>query len=574
MKRRLDTLTVVACFLLAISPRVNEAQDVFGTVRDSITGANVRGAVVMVLAPNREPIARGLSSSNGAFRLSIGSGTIVRVIRIGFLPFERPINQLASPLVINLEPAGRMIERVAIRSNPVCPRRSDQRQALSLWSSATDALLAMVVATADSQHSGLMTLILYDRLMYPDGTTIRRQSTRRTVTGNVLPIRADRDPDEFVRVGYAVTRATGTTWYAPDPEVLLDSSFAATHCLSMRGAPRGDTTRIGVAFAPPSDRGSFPDIEGVLWLNRNPLSLHSLEFEYRGVPLAVMNMRAGGRLEFETLADGVPIISSWKVRSPRLAYVRTGRAVVAEIHENGGLIADGVHTDGTSWTAPLATVRGTISNIVSRQPVNGATVTLDSTDQKTVTDSSGRFLFGELLPGPYVLRVIDSMPVHPMRVDSSGELVTDTTTIMQLVTRTATVDLNVQLGYTPLVETHLPWREPFIGCGNLSDPRRFTVTVEVFTTDIIPVPNVPVRLSWADTSRNVVLETTVDASTRADGLLVVCGIPSDRTLGTRVVGPNGIVHTGTSRITREQPDVKKSQQAASLRAITIKIPKS
>jgi hypothetical protein len=549
---------------------VSTAQDVFGTVRDSVTGAPVRGAVVMVLGANRQAIERRLTSSSGSFSISTASGVYVRVIRIAYLPFERRLNQLgASPLVITMVPAGRMIEAVSIRTNPTCPRRSDQRQALSLWSSATDALLAMVVATADSGHTGLMTQIMYDRVMAQRGPRILRQSTRRVVTGNVLPIRADRDPEEFVQNGYVTMRPGGATYYAPDPEILLDSSFAATHCLSMRGSPRGDTTRIGVAFAPPYNRRSLPDIEGVLWLNRNPLSLHSMEFEYRSVPQVVLNMFAGGRLVFETLSDGVPMISSWQVRSPRLGYLRDGRPVVAEIHETGGLIADGVLTDGTSWSAPLATLRGRVSNIVTNEPVPNAVVSLDSTDQRMTTDSVGRFFFDQLLPGPYVLRVRDSVAVHPVKVNEEGNIVPDSAAVMQMVTRTATTDLNVQIGFTPFVETALPWRQPVLGCGLQTSERRFVVIGVVVRPDSTPVPNVPIRLSWADTTSGVVLETTVDARSDKGGGFIVCGIPSDRTLRSRVVGPDGRVHTGPTRITRVNPS---RNLPATLRAVTLTIP--
>lgn len=572
MKRSAIGSIVLSLSTSLFMARQSVAQDVAGTVRDSVTGAPVRGAVVQVLAANRAPLERRLSSSNGAFRLSIGSGTLLRVIRIGYLPFEKSISQLGTgPLVVTMAPAGRMIAAVTVRSNPVCPKRDDQREALALWSAATDALLAVVVGAADSQHTGLMTQLLFNRLMYPDGSGIRRQSTRRVVTGNVLPIRADRDPEEFVQTGYVVTHAGGTTYYAPDPEVLLDSSFAATHCLSIRRGPRGDTTRIGVAFEPPYGR-AIPDISGILWLTRNPLSLQSLEFEYRGaIPQVVMNLRSGGRLQFETLGDGSPIISSWHVRSPRLAYVR-GRALPAELYETGGLIADGVLTDGTSWVAPLATLRGRVSNIVTDQPVPNATVSLDSTDQSVTTDSAGRFFFDQLLPGPHVLRVRDSMPVFPVRVDSSGELVPDSSAVMQWVTRTATNDIDVQLGFTPFVEAALPWREPVSGCGRRLElpDKRFSVVGEVLSPANQPVPNVAVRLSWADTSRGIGLETAIDAQSDASGVFIVCGIPGDRTLRSRVVTQNGRIYTGTTRVTRFDPD-KWKKLPDNMRAVTLRI---
>jgi hypothetical protein len=349
--------------------------------------------------------------------------------------------------------------------------------------------------------------------------------------------------------------------------VLLDSSFAASHCLTMRSAPRGDTLRIGVGFEPPYGRATT-DIEGVLWLNRNPLELHSLEFKYSGVPLPVMNIGSGGRIDFKTLTNGVPIITAWHVRSPRLAFVRD-RPMVAEVYETGGLIADGEFSDGTSWVAPLAVLRGRISSMVSNRPVWDALVTLDSTDQSARTDSAGRFFFDQLLPGPHVLRVKDSLGVFALKVQD-GEIVPDSAAVMQWVTRTATNDLNVQIGFTPFVETALPWHEPLPGCGQL-DPRRFTVVGTVVTEGRTAVPNVPIQLSWADTSRGVIVATSVNARSDESGGFVVCGIPSDRALTSQVVAPDGRIHSGPTRITRVQPDDDR-KLPKTVRSVTLRIP--
>jgi hypothetical protein len=470
-----------------------------------------------------------------------------------------------------------MIAPVMVRSNSSCPRRNDQREALAYWSAATDALLAVIVAAADSQHSGLLTQLLYTRQLSRTDNSVLWQSTRRVVTGNVLPIRADRDPEDFVNKGYVITRANGATYYAPDPEVLLDSSFAATHCLSMRNPPRGDTTRIGVAFVPPSDRRGVSDIEGVLWLTRNPLSLHSFEFTYREVPREVLEVKAGGRLQFQTLSDGASIISSWEVRSPRLRYMRGATAdqlAVAEVHESGGMIVDGVLSDGTPWSIPLGKVSGVVSNLVTPQPVRGAIVTLDSTDQRVTTDASGKFFFEQLLPGPYTLRVRDSLAIHPMRVDSLGEIVPDTTAVMQVVTRTATRTVDVKVGVEASAEMVLPWRAPVLGCGKQTLPeRRFVVVGVVLNASNRVVPNVPVKISWIDLARGVQLETAIHVKADEGGSFIVCGIPSERMLNSQVIGRDGTVHTGLTRITDRHPDDgRKLPETA--RAIAIRIPGS
>ena len=210
--------------------QVGRAQDVGGTVRDAATSEPVRGAVVILLGPNRELLARAITSSSGTFRLVRTSATTIRVIRIGYSPHEQPLGTTAGPLSISLTPLGTSLRTVTVVARPVCPARTDQREALAIWSSATDGMLAMVVASTDSSQGGKVIQLLYNKLLSTDGRQVTRQSTQRVITDNASPIRADRDPEDFVEHGYVVRRGNVTTYYGPDPEILLDSSFAATHC--------------------------------------------------------------------------------------------------------------------------------------------------------------------------------------------------------------------------------------------------------------------------------------------------------------------------------------------------------
>ena len=105
-------------------------------------------------------------------------------------------------------------------------------------------------------------------------------------------------------------------------------------------------------------------------------------------------------------------------------------------------------------------------------PARAARVTIDSTDQVTLTDGRGQFSFEQVLPGPYTLRVRDSITIHPVRVDSARNIVPDTSAVMQVVTRIATVEVEARLGVVAPVDVRLPWREPVGGCGALPvEPR-------------------------------------------------------------------------------------------------------
>ena len=80
-------------------------------------------------------------------------------------------------------------------------------------------------------------------------------------------------------------RATGTTYYLPDAEVLLSPSFAAAHCFRLQAPPRG---RGGPdrrhRFSPARDRRDVRDIEGTAWVDRQSAELRTLEIRYTNLP--------------------------------------------------------------------------------------------------------------------------------------------------------------------------------------------------------------------------------------------------------------------------------------------------
>ena len=581
---RTSVIVTIAALLTApaVLSRPVHGQDVSGTVRDAATSEPVSGAVVVLLGPNRELLVRTITPSSGVFRFRQPNAALIRVLRIGYAPSEQRLEAAATrPLAIELTPLGRNLRPVAVTTRPVCPSRRDQREALAIWSSATDAMLAMVVASTGAPESGTVNQLLYNRLMSDDGRRIMRQSTRRVVTDNTSPIRADRDPDEFVETGYVVRRGDVTTYYGPDPEVLLDSSFAATHCLSIVTDARAHPGEVGVAFTPTRDRIATPDIAGVLWLNRSPMALRSLTFEYRGVDRAVIDMRAGGRLDFETMSDSVPIIRSWSVRSPKLGYLQAGRVVrgrvtadreiasVLEVHETGGMISGGRLADGTILAVPLATLGGRVLNARTDEPVPGARVTMDSTDQATFTDASGQFSFEDVLPGPYVLRIRDSVTITTGKVDSTQRLVSDSN-VQQVVTRIATMPIDARVGHVTPRDVRLPWRTSVGGCG--AQPlaeRRFFVVGVVLGPGRTPVRSAGVRLSWADTTRGSTVETIVDAVADTGGVFFMCGIPASVPLAARVIATTGAEYRGITRVNLVDYDEQGRRRTGTLRAIKV-----
>jgi hypothetical protein len=585
--RGLERFVVIALVAFGMLPIAVNGQVVGGTVRDSATASPVSGAVVMLLGANREPIARGITSASGTFRLRGENAALLRVIRIGFIPYEQRVDRTASTsLSIELVPLGASLRPISVNTQPVCPSRRDQAEALATWASATDAMLAMTVASTDSSQSGAINQLLYDRLLQRDGRAVQSQSTQRVVTQNAAPIRADRRPEEFVDSGYVLRNGYKMTYYGPDPAVLLDSSFAITHCLSMQADARAHPGEVGVAFTPTSDRRSIPDIAGVLWLTRSPMALKSLTFEYRGVDKAIMEMRAGGRLDFETLSSGVPIIRSWHVRSPKLGFQPSTRylngqlitegelATVLEIHETGGLITGGRLTDGTILTTPLATLGGRVLQVRTGEPSAYARVTLDSTDQVAITDRDGQFSFEGVLPGPYILRARDSVLIHSATMDSAGQIVRDTL-VQQIVRRTATMSVEARIGHVTPIDLRMPWRDLVGGCTTTSGPElRFVVLGVVVAPDSEPIPNARVALRWAQAARGSLVETEMESMTDEGGGFLLCGLPAEVDLATRVVSATGVDFRGTTRVNRVERGQGSSRRGGSLRTMRIVVARS
>jgi hypothetical protein len=570
--------TALVSVALAAAPA--RSQELVGTVRDSVTRAPVRGAVVMLLDAGRTPLAQVLTTASGTFRLRRLPATTLRVIRIGYSPVEFPMDRLPTGTIdIAMIALGNRLPVVSVRTSPVCPERRDSREALALWSAATDGLYALVAATDSNAPPGTVTQLLYDKLLDDDGRRVVRQTVQIVRTGNVAPIRADRSPEDFVRDGYVERNTNSTTYYAPDPATLLDTTFAATHCLSLRN-DRAHPGQVGVVFSPARGRETIPDIAGVLWMDRSPLALRSLEFEYRGVDRLEMDVRTGGQLDFETLSNGVPIIRAWHVRSPRLAWMDAIRRVrgqepvrervplIVSRHETGGLIAVGRLADGTAWATPLAHVAGRVMNSRTGEPVPYATVTLDSTDYRTTTDGSGQFSFEGVLPGPYVARVADSLTIFRRRIDEEGRIVLDTA-VLQVVARTATTRVSASVGHTESLELSLPWRAPVGSCYGYNDSEpRFVVTGHVLTPDSIPLGNAKVSFEWADTTRASIAGVNIVTRTESDGLFQVCGVPGDRTLQA-IVSQGGIDYVGTSSVPLIDYDENGQRRQGNLRKITI-----
>ncbi len=324
--------------LLALSTTTASAQLVRGTVVDSLTGAPVRDALVMLIGDDGAPRARALSLDAGAFAIAAPSPGrySLRTKRIGYRavqshPFDvaegevRVYDVLAPTIRVSLP-------SVTVHAQRHCiVRPGDGVPAFTLWDEVRTALYQTQLAergdlfqtTARRWARELDTLA---RFVHNDSSWMLSGMAQRPFVA--VPA------DHLERVGF-IEKKSPNTWYfyAPDADVLLSELFLRNHCFRVT---EGQDGLIGLAFEPAKKR-KVADVTGVLWLDAATAELRHLEFSYTKLPWGVPASRVGGRVEFEQLASGVWIVRRWYVRAPRMGiertYFRLGGSLQFRSHE-------------------------------------------------------------------------------------------------------------------------------------------------------------------------------------------------------------------------------------------------
>ena len=123
------------------------------------------------------------------------------------------------------------------------------------------------------------------------------------------------------------------------------------------------------------------------------------------------------------------------------AVVRAEPRPAGPVHRAESPLISYVYVGGPA--TPLASIAGRVVNARTGDPVAEARVVLDSADHVTISDLDGRFTFDGLLPGPYVVRVTDSIavPGERARDASAGETIgTDTSMADTSAARTTAID--------------------------------------------------------------------------------------------------------------------------------------
>jgi hypothetical protein len=344
--------TLLIAALLTLSAGSTPAQTVRGTVLDSLTGAPVRDALVMLVGENGAPLVRALSVDAGTYAVvaPIAGRYSVRAKRIGYRAVQSQPFDIADGEVRRqdiLAPTVRLaLPSVTVHAQRHCVvRPGDGLPAFQLWEEVRTALYQTSLAqrgdlfqtTARRWARELDTLA---KFVHSDSSwTLRGMAQSPFVA---VPI------DHLERVGF-IEEKSPNTWffYAPDAEVLLSEVFLSGHCFRL---VQGQDGLIGLAFEP-ARRRRVADVKGILWLDSATAALRHLEFGYTRLPWGVPVSRVGGRVEFEQLASGLWIVRRWYVRAPRMGVeptlFRFGDAIhfrnrqrFVSIIEHGGEVLD------------------------------------------------------------------------------------------------------------------------------------------------------------------------------------------------------------------------------------------
>ena len=158
-------------------------------------------------------------------------------------------------------------------------------------------------------------MILTKRMMDPGDHLVSENSFSAFGRG-AWPI-VSLPPESLASLGFVQPRdwTTGPIYFGPDVAVFFSDAFLRTHCFRLLPSPKGESNLVGLGFEPVKGR-QVVDIEGVLWLDRDRNLLRRLEYHYTGLWNWVPKGSAGGRLDFNVLPQGAPILTHWSIRAP------------------------------------------------------------------------------------------------------------------------------------------------------------------------------------------------------------------------------------------------------------------
>lgn len=417
MRRRVAGLALVAVAAASHA----DAQRIRGVLTDSATRERVPSGVIILYDSAGRGLARTIAGPDGRYSIGTGPTTrTLRVLRIGFRPRTIAVSARDSVIDVALQPIPPLMSAVQSTDSRVCAA-DPGNSAIDLWEQARAGLLASLVSRESSPPR--MRVRTYRRVLDPVLRRVVADTSEYVDQTEARSFIAARPPWVFADYGYMRENGADRDFYAPDEAVLLDPTFAETHCLHAidgRGPHDGE---VGIAFDPivTPQRDTIVDVAGALWLDRATFAPHTIEFHYTN--LEPESRDAGGEVSFVLMPNGVSMVERWQIRTTALQFSipsrpdglakrdiprrdRRGGTIVA-YHQMGGEIASAVWPDGKRWISDLPHIEGDLVDFAGA-PVPDAVVWLGNRRDTVRTDSSGHFRFPPNAPGLYEVYASDS----------------------------------------------------------------------------------------------------------------------------------------------------------------------
>jgi len=400
------------------------AQTVQGQVTDKTSLAPVEGVLALLLDTEGEEVDGALTNASGRFLLRAPDpGTYtVKTDRIGYEsvtsePFVLEEAQIFG-LRLEVPETAIQLEELRVEGEQQCVvRPGEGMEVARVWEEARKALT--IQEWTEREGAYRFQIVSYERDLDRDTRQVRREDRRVTTNLSRNPIQS-LPVEDLMTNGFIRELDDGSLeYFGPDASVLLSDDFLDTHCFRL-ASDETQPASIGLAFEPVR-RGSFRDVAGTLWLDRETGALRHLEYGYTWSRYAEAQGLARGRVEFKELPNGAWIVEKWWIRMPILAQDlfragggRTG-IYVSAIRETGGEIARISTMDRrTVSRMERGMVTGMVWDSTRNEPLEGARVYLSGTSYFGMTDSRGQFLMEGVPEGVFTAAFL-----HP-RLDTLG----------------------------------------------------------------------------------------------------------------------------------------------------------
>ena len=317
MTRHRFGLVVVALGILG-APRL-AGQVVRGTVVEDESRRRVAGALVQLLTLGDTIRASAVSGESGRFALSVvpPGRYRLRMLRIGYRAWTSEAFPLAAAQTLDdtiaVPAIPVVLDEIVVHSdNPCRGSPAEDRQMALLWDEVRKSL-----GVSEGSTGELLAFHTQRSRWFVDPYSHVSDERRwDALDEGRWPI-TSLAPESLAVAGFVMPQdsALGPIYYGPDAAVFFSEGFLRTHCFRLVAPPRESPGMLGLGFEPVKGR-RVPDIQGVLWLDRETSALHRLEYRYTGLWNWVPTGRAGGSVDFDLLSSGQLVIVGWELRAP------------------------------------------------------------------------------------------------------------------------------------------------------------------------------------------------------------------------------------------------------------------